>query len=92
MREKCFEFNILGILIFQEVLTEFNFSTKFPVLKKFVNLVKDLKYECQIIFPLWGRVKLNLGIGREKTFFVRTQPLSSFFTKLTKNTGMHKWD
>ena len=27
--------------------------------KKFVNLMKDLKYEHQSIFPLWERVKLN---------------------------------
>ena len=32
---------------------------KFPVLEKFVDLMKDLKYEHQSIFPLWGRVKLN---------------------------------
>ena len=27
--------------------------------KKIVNLMKDLKYEHQSIFPLWGRLKLN---------------------------------
>ena len=32
---------------------------KFPVLEKFVDLMKDLKYEHQSIFPLWERVKLN---------------------------------
>ena len=26
---------------------------------KFINLMKDLKYEHQSIFPLWWRVKLN---------------------------------
>ena len=43
-REKCFEFIILGILIFQEVLTEFNFSTKFPILEKFANLMKCFEF------------------------------------------------
>ena len=48
-----------GIIIFQGVLTKLHFLMKFPVLEKFVNLMKDLKYEHQSIFPLWGRVKLN---------------------------------
>ena len=48
-----------GILIFQGVLTKFHILTKFPHLEKIVNLMKDLKYEHQSIFPLWGRVKLN---------------------------------
>ena len=48
-----------GIIIFQGVLTKFNFLTKFPHLEKIVNLMKDLKYEHQSIFPLWGKVKLN---------------------------------
>ena len=40
-----------GIIIFQEVLIKLIFSMKFPVLKKFVDLMKDLKYEHQSIFP-----------------------------------------
>ena len=32
---------------------------KFPLLEKFVDLMKDLKYEHQSIFPLWGKVKVN---------------------------------
>ena len=32
---------------------------KFPHLKKFADLMKDLKYEHQSIFSLWGMVKLN---------------------------------
>ena len=48
-----------GILIFQGVLTKFHILTKFPYLEKIVSLMKDLKYEHQSIFPLWGRVKLN---------------------------------
>ena len=38
---------------------KFNFSTKFPVLEKFVDLMKDLKYEHQSIIPSWGRAELN---------------------------------
>ena len=48
-----------SIIIFQGLLTKLNFLTKFPVLEKFVNLMKNLKYEHQSIFPLCGRVKLN---------------------------------
>ena len=48
-----------GIIIFQGVLTKFNFSMKFPHLEIIVNLMKDLKYEYQSTFPLWGRVKHN---------------------------------
>ena len=48
-----------GIIIFKGVLTKFNFSTKFLHLEKFADLIKDLKYEHQSIFPLLGRVKLN---------------------------------
>ena len=48
-----------GIIIFQGVLTKFNFLMKFPYLEKFASLMKDLKYEHQTIFPLWGRVKFN---------------------------------
>ena len=48
-----------GIIIFQGVLTKFSFLMKFPHLEKIVVLMKDLKYEHQSTFPLWGRVKLN---------------------------------
>ena len=48
-----------GIIIFPGVLTKFNFSMKFPHLEIIVFLMKDLKYEHQSIFSLWGRVKLN---------------------------------
>ena len=48
-----------GILIFQGVLTKFNFWQNFHIWKKLVDLMKALKYEHQSIFPLWGRVKLN---------------------------------
>ena len=48
-----------GVLIFQGVLTKFNILMKFPHLEKIVNLMKDLKYEHQSIFPLLGRLKLK---------------------------------
>ena len=41
-----------AIIIFQGVLTEFHFLTKFPHLEKFVDLMTDLKYEHQSTFPL----------------------------------------
>ena len=50
-----------SIIIFQGVLTKFNFSMKFPHLEKIVDLMKDLKCEHQSTFPLWGRVKLNFS-------------------------------
>ena len=44
---------------------------KFPHLEKFANLIKDLKYEHQSIFLLWGRVKLNFRdrYGKPNIFF-----------------------
>ena len=48
-----------GILIFQGVLAKLNFLTKLSHLEKFIDLMKNLKYEHQSIFPLWGRIKLN---------------------------------
>ena len=41
----------MGIIIFEGVLTKLNFSMKFPHLFKFIDLMKDLKYEHQSIFP-----------------------------------------
>ena len=40
-----------GIFIFQGVLTKSHFLMKFLVLEKIVDLMKDLKYEHQSIFP-----------------------------------------
>ena len=57
---------------------------KFPILEKFVNLMKDLKYEHQSLFPYWGRSNLILGIGREKQiFFLRkfTPAAVKFFSQ-----------
>ena len=42
---------------------------KFPLLEKIVTLVKDLKYEHQIIFPCGEGSNLILGIGRENQIF-----------------------
>ena len=53
------------IVIFQGVLTKFHFLKKFPHLEKIVDLMKNLKYEHQSIFPLWGRSKQILGTGME---------------------------
>ena len=60
-----------AIIIFQGVQTKFNFLTKFPYLEKFVNLMKNLKYEHQSTFPLWGRVKLNFRdrYGKPNIYF-----------------------
>ena len=55
-----------AIIIFQAVETKFHFLMKFPHLEKVVNLMKNLKYEHQSTFPLWGRVKLNFRDRYEK--------------------------
>ena len=54
---------------------------KFPHLeKKIVNLMKYLKYKHQSIFPMWGRVKLNLGTGMKgQIFILRTPAAVKFF-------------
>ena len=59
---------------------------KFPHLSKFIDLMKDLKYEHQSILPLCWRVKLNLGTDSENQIvFLRTPATVKFFTKLSKN-------
>ena len=69
-----------GIIIFQGVLTKFHFLIKFPHLEKFVDLMKDLKYEHQSIFPLWGGSNLIVGTGTEnQIFFLRTSATMKFF-------------
>ena len=76
-----------GILIFQGVLTKFNFSLKFSHLKKIVNLIKYLKYKPQSIFPLWGRVKLNFRDRYENPniYSKNSSCCQVFFTGLSKN-------
>ena len=62
-----------GIIIFKGVLTKFNFVMNFPHLEKFADLIKDLKYEYQSIFPCGGGSNLILGIGTENQIcFLRT--------------------
>ena len=69
-----------GIIIFQGVLTKFNFLMKFQHLEKIVNLMKDLKYEHQSTFHLWGRSNLILGTGTEnQIFIIRTPATIKFF-------------
>ena len=58
-----------GIIIFQGVLTKFKFSMKFPHLEKFTNLMKNLKYKHQSIFPCGGGSNLILGTGSEAKYF-----------------------
>ena len=61
---------VRGIIIFQGVLIKLHFSIKFPHLSKFIDLMKDLKYEHQSIFPCEGGSNLILGTGRENQIFV----------------------
>ena len=58
-----------GIIIFQGVLTKFNFLMKFPHLEKFANLMKDLKYETKAFCPCGGGSNLILGTGMENQIF-----------------------
>ena len=46
--------------------------------------MKNLKYEHQSIFPLWGRVKLNFRDRKGKEFFVRTPAAVKFFHQIDK--------
>ena len=74
-----------GILIFQGVLTKFNFLTKFQHLKNYyIDLMKDPKYEHQSTFALWGGSNLILGTGREKNFFLTTPAAINFFHQILK--------
>ena len=47
--------------------------------------MKDLKYEHQSTFALWGRVILILGTGREKNYFLTTPAEIKFFHQILKN-------
>ena len=74
-----------GIIIFQGVPTKLNFLTKFPHLEKFIDLMKDLKYEHQSILSLWGGSKLILGTGRENhLYFLWTPATVNFFHQIVK--------
>ena len=61
------------------------FFDKILTSEKNINLLKDLKYEHQSTFPLWGRVKLILGTGREnKIFFLKIPANVNFFHQTVK--------
>ena len=76
----------MEIIIFEGVLTKLNFSMKFPHLSKFINLMKDLKYEHQSISLVGEGQNLILETGSEnQIFFLRTPATVNFFTKLLKN-------
>ena len=53
----------------------------FPHLEKFANLIKDLNYEHQSIFPCGGGSNLILGIGSENQ---RTPATIKFFHQILK--------
>ena len=80
-----------GIIIFQGVLTKFNFLIKFPHLEKFAYLIKDLNYEHQSIFPLWGRVKLNFRdrYGKPNIFSENLSCYQVFSSNCQKMTLWH---
>ena len=47
--------------------------------------MKDLKYEHQSTFPLWGRVKLILGTSMENQIFILRMPATiKFFHQILK--------
>ena len=48
--------------------------------------MKDLKYEHQSIFPLWGRLKLNFRDRyRKPNIILRTPAAINFFHQILKN-------
>ena len=61
------------------------FLMKFPHLEKNVDLMKALKYEHQSIFPLWGRVKLNIRDRYRKQILFLINPAAiNFFHQILK--------
>ena len=47
--------------------------------------MKDLKYEHQSIFPMWGGSNLILGTGMENQIFIpRTPAAINFFHQILK--------
>ena len=59
---------------------------KFPHLSKFINLMKDLKYENQSIFPCGGGLNFILGTGGEKIkiFFLGTPATVKFIHQIVE--------
>ena len=66
---------------------------KFPHLEKFADLIKDLKYEHQSIFSLWGRVKLNFRdrYGKPIFFSENLSRCQVFSKNCQKMTFWHHW-
>ena len=57
----------------------------FSHLEKFADLIKDLKYEHQSIFPCGGGSSLILGTGTEnQIFFLRTSAAIKCFHQIVK--------
>ena len=57
----------------------------FPHLSKFIDLMKELKYEHQSIFPCGGGSNLILGTGsKNQICFLRTPADVNFFHKIVK--------
>ena len=83
-----------GIIIFQGVLSKFNFSMKFPHLEKYSDLIKDLKYEHQSIFSLWRRVKLNFRdrYGKPNIFSENLSHCQVFSINCQKMILWHHWE
>ena len=55
--------------------------------------MKDLKYDHQSTFPMWGGSKLILGTGMENQIFIlRTPATINFFHQILKNNtfGVNK--
>ena len=78
-----------AIIIFQGVQTKFHFLTKSPRLEKFVDLMKNLKYEHQGTFPLWGRIKLNFRdrYGKPNTYSKNSSHYQVFSSNSQKMIG-----
>ena len=54
--------------------------------KKIVDLMKDLKYEHQSIFPFCGRVKLNFRDRyRKSDIYSKSSSCNQFFHQILKN-------
>ena len=57
------------------------FDRNFHIWKKIVDLMKDLKYENQSTFPLWGRVKLNFrNRYRKPDIYSKNSSCNQFFS------------
>ena len=82
-----------GIVIFEGVLTKFNFLMKFPHPEKFADLIKDLKYEHQSTLPLWRRVKLNFRdrYRKPKKFSGNLSHCKVFSRNCQKMTLWQQW-